>query len=186
MVTSGGRHTPQKEARGPEQRRETRDLYVDVEQDREPDRIVVERLRIVTPTSTPPRHMLRSTAAVLGGFVAVVALSLGTDQVLHVLEVYPPWGQPMHGAGLNLLALTYRIVYAVVGSYIAARFAPHGPMRHALALGVVGLVLSLVGAIVAITMVDLGPSWYPVALVLTALPCAWLGGALHRIWHADR
>lgn len=92
----------------------------------------------------------------------------------------------MYDAGLNLLALTYRIVYAVVGSYIAARFAPHAPMRHALALGVVGLVLSLVGAIVTIAMVDLGPSWYPVALVLTALPCAWLGGALQRIWHADR
>ena len=32
----------------------------------------------------------RSTGAVLAGFVAIVALSLGTDQVLHVLKVYPP------------------------------------------------------------------------------------------------
>jgi hypothetical protein len=108
-----------------------------------------------------------------------VALSLGTDQVLHGLAVYPPWGQPMHDPGLNLLALAYRSVYAVAGSYLAARLAPHDPMRHALALGLVGLVLSTAGALAAITA-DLGPSWFPVALVLTALPCAWLGGALYR------
>lgn len=139
----------------------------------------------MTRTSPHPRRLLRSTAAVLLGLVAVVVLSLGTDQVLHSLELYPPWGQPMHDTGLNLLALAYRIVYAVVGSYIAARFAPHTPMRHALALGVVGFALSVVGAITTIAMADLGPNWYPIALVLTALPCAWLGGVLHRAWHAE-
>jgi hypothetical protein len=137
----------------------------------------------MTTTSTHPRRLLRSAAAILLGFFAVVVLSLGTDQVLHVLNVYPPWGEPMRDPGLNLLALAYRCVYAVVGSYIAASFAPHSPMRHALALGFVGLALSLAGAIATIAMVDLGPKWYPIALVLTALPCAWLGGVLHRKRH---
>jgi hypothetical protein len=80
---------------------------------------------------------------------------------------------------LNLLALSYRTVYAVVGSYITARFAPYSPMGHALTGGVIGLVLSAAGAMAAISM-DLGPAWYPIALVVTALPCAWLGGALAR------
>jgi hypothetical protein len=26
---------------------------------------------------------------------------------------------------------------------------------------------------------DLGPAWYPIALAVTALPLAWLGGALY-------
>ena len=130
-------------------------------------------------TIAPPRRLLRSTGAVLFGFIAVVVLSLATDQVLHMLDVYPPWGQPMHDTGLVLLALSYRIVYAVAGSYIAARLAPRNPMRHAMALGVVGFVLSTAAAIATIPM-DLGPSWFPIALVLTALPCAWLGGAVHR------
>jgi hypothetical protein len=125
------------------------------------------------------RHIGRSTVAVLVGFVAVVVLSLGTDQVLHVLEVYPPWGQPMNDPELNLLALAYRCVYAVLGSYIAARLAPRNPMRHALILGAIGFVLSSLGAVAAIGA-DLGPMWYPVALVITALPCAWAGGALAR------
>jgi len=139
----------------------------------------------MTNTSTHPCRLLRSTAAVLLGLFAVVALSLGTDQVLHTLGVYPPWSQPMYDPGLNFLALAYRCVYAVVGSYIAARFAPRTSMRHAVALGIVGLVLSVAGAIVTITMVDVGPNWYPVALVLTALPCASLGGVLYRKWHAE-
>ncbi len=138
-----------------------------------------------TETSAHPRRRLRSTAAVFSGLVAVVALSLGTDQVLHVLDVYPPWGQPMNDTGDNLLALAYRSVYAVAGSYIAARLAPRNPMRHALILGVVGFVLSLAGAIATVPM-DLGPAWYPIGLVLTALPCAWLGGALDRLKHAGR
>jgi len=130
--------------------------------------------------SEQPRNLWRSTGAVLLGFVAVVVLSLGTDQVLHMLEVYPPWGQPMRDPGLNLLALAYRCVYGVLGSYIAARLAPRNPMRHALVLGVIGFVLSLAGALATIPM-DLGPAWYPIALVVTALPGAWLGGALHKL-----
>jgi len=128
-------------------------------------------------TGAHPRRLLRSTGAVLLGFISVVVLSLGTDQVLHVLQVYPLWGQPMFDPGLNLLALSYRIVYTIVGGYITARLAPQNPMRHALVLGAIGTVVGTAGAIATIPM-HLGPSWYPIALVLTAFPCAWLGGAL--------
>jgi ethanolamine transporter EutH len=132
-----------------------------------------------TSHGVQPRRLLRSMGAVFLGFITVVVLSLVTDQVLHVLQVYPPWGQPMFDPGLNLLALSYRIVYTIAGGYITARVAPQNPMRHALALGVVGTVMGTAGAIATIPM-HLGPSWYPLALVVTALPCAWLGGALHR------
>lgn len=121
---------------------------------------------------------LRSTGAVFSGLITVVVLSLGTDQVFHVLDVYPPWGAPMRNPGLCLLALSYRTLFGVAGSYIAARLAPRNPMRHAMVLGAIGFVLSLAGAIATIPM-DLGPAWYPVSLVVTALPGAWLGGILH-------
>jgi hypothetical protein len=106
------------------------------------------------------------------GFVAVFVLSLGTDQVLHVLKVYPPWDQPMREPGPVFLAFAYRIVYGVLGSYITASLAPYSPMRHVWIGGFIGLALSTVGAIVTIPM-DLGPTWYPIALVVTALPCAF-------------
>ncbi|HEX9608206.1 MAG TPA: hypothetical protein VF962_13330 [Gemmatimonadaceae bacterium] len=138
-----------------------------------------------TTRSGHPRRLGRSVAAVLLGFVAVFVLSLGTDQVLHVLQVYPPWGQTMFDPGLNLLALSYRIIYTVVGAYLTATLAPQNPMRHALALGVVGTIVGIIGAIATIPM-NLGPSWYPIAIVLTGLPCCWLGGVLYRARHPER
>ncbi len=139
----------------------------------------------MTPTSAHPHRLLRSAAAVFLGFITVVVLSLGTDQVLHLLQVYPPWGQTMYDPGLNLLALSYRIVYTVLGSYITASLAPHSPMRHVWVLGIIGFAGGTAGAIATIPM-HLGPAWYPIALALTALPCAWLGGVLHRVNQAER
>jgi hypothetical protein len=79
--------------------------------------------------------------------------------------------------GVNLLALSYRIIYTVLGSYIAARLAPSSPMLHAWVLGVIGFVIGTAGAIATIPM-HLGPAWYPIAIAATALPCAWRGGRL--------
>jgi hypothetical protein len=128
----------------------------------------------------PPRRILRSIGAVLAGFLVVVVLSLGTDLVLHAAGVFPPWDQRMSDA-LFLLATAYRILYAVAGSYVTARLAPHRPMKHALVGGAVGLVLSAVSAVATWNRPDLGPHWYPLALVATALPCAWAGGRLRAM-----
>jgi hypothetical protein len=128
---------------------------------------------------------LRSVAAIVVGFLAVVVLSLGIDQVLHILKVYPPWGDPMPQPGLNALALSYRIVFTIFGSYLAARLAPRNPMRHAMILGFIGLFFGTVGAVTTIPM-HLGPAWYPIAIAVTALPCAWIGGALYRSKQVDR
>lgn len=128
----------------------------------------------------PPRRIGRSIGAVFAGLIAVIVLSIGTDMALHAAGIFPALGQVMSDK-LLLLATAYRSIYAVAGSYIAARLAPARPMTHALALGVVGLVLSTVGAVVTWNKgPEFGPHWYPVALIVTAMPCAWLGGILHR------
>jgi hypothetical protein len=120
--------------------------------------------------------MARIVLAVFVGFIAVVVLSLGTDQILHVLQIYPPWGEPMYDTGLNTLALTYRTIYTLLGGFITARLAPRAPMRHVMVLALIGLAAGTAGAIVAITQADLGPSWYPIALAVTAYPATWIGG----------
>jgi hypothetical protein len=143
----------------------------------------------VTITTPAPRETHRrlfgSIAAILAGFIAVAVLSLATDQLLHMLEVYPPWGEPMYGTGLNLLALSYRVLYTVLGGYITASLAPHAPMRHVLVLGVLGLIAGSAGAIAAISTADLGPNWYPIAVALTGFPCVWLGGLLYGVTHPE-
>ena len=132
----------------------------------------------MTETAVPGRNLWKSTLAVLLSFVVVVPLSLGTDQVFHSLGVYPPWGQPMLDTGLLALALGYRVVYQVLGSYVTARFAPRNPMRHVWVGACIGLAVCIAGLVASITQ-KLGPNWYPIALALAVIPCAWLGGLLH-------
>ena len=122
--------------------------------------------------------MSRSIAAVVAGFVAVAGLSLATDEVFHVLQVYPPWGVTMTDPRLFVLALSYRIVFTVLGGWITARLAPQSPMRHVTGLAIIGLIGGAAGVAVAIGRSDLGPMWYPLAILLTAYPCTWLGGVL--------
>ena len=50
---------------------------------------------------------------------------------------------------------------------------------HALVLGLSGFVVSIVGAVVTWNKGPAyGPHWYPVALVILAIPTAWVGGKL--------
>jgi len=123
---------------------------------------------------------LRSIAAVVIGFFAVFILSLGTDQILHVLKIYPPWDQPLYDTGLLLLATGYRCLYTIFGSYLTARLAPRNPMRHLIVLGGIGLVMSLLGLAGAMVK-EMGPVWYPIALVVTTVPCIWLGGIFYKM-----
>ena len=124
---------------------------------------------------TTPANLPRSVGAVLAGWVVVVMLSLATDHLLQTAGVLPGWGQPVWSPRLNALALAYRCAFTGLGCHLAARLAPRHPMRHALALGVISGLLSLLGALTAIQN-RFGPAWYPLALAATALPCAWLGG----------
>ena len=133
---------------------------------------------MTTNPNPTPRRLGRSVVAIFLGFLTVLVLSLGTDQVLHVLNVYPPWGQPMHEPGLNILALAYRCIYTVVGGYITARLAPHAVMRHVLILASIGFVMGTLG-VVGTWNLNLGPRWYPIAIAVTGAPLTWLGGVLY-------
>jgi hypothetical protein len=126
------------------------------------------------------RRILQSIGAVLAGMVIGIVLTLGTDELLHIAGVFPPWGQSLVGFdGALLLATAYRAVYGVVGSYIIARLAPSRPMQHALIGGVIGFILSIVGAVATWNGgAAFGPHWYPIGLIVTALPSAWAGGKL--------
>ena len=117
------------------------------------------------------KNVFISIGAVLAGFLAIVILSVGTDTILEQAGVLPEGA--LFDTGLLLLALMYRSLYSVIGAYITARLAPNHPMRHALALGMLGIVVSALGTLAAR---DLGPAWYGLVLVLVSLPLAWLGG----------
>ena len=129
---------------------------------------------------TLPRRRGQSAIALASGLLVGVILSLGTDQIFHVLKIYPPWGQTMSD-GLFLLATAYRVVYTILGSYVAARLAPDRPMWHAMVLGVVGLVVSIAGAVATWnTQPPVGPHWYALLIAAISIPCAWIGGMIRE------
>ena len=128
----------------------------------------------------------RSIGVVLSGILVGVVITLATDQVLHEIGFYPPWGQPVSDGPL-VLATVYRIVYSIGTSYLIARLARSNPMKLVWIAGVIGLVANAAGAVATWNKGPaFGPHWYPVALVVTALPCAWLGGKLHLMQLATR
>lgn len=132
------------------------------------------------PASPPSRRIPRRIGAVLAGLLTVAILDTGIDVLLHATGVYPPWFQPM-ATPLWFLAIGYRMLDGVLGGYVAARLAPDRPMKHALALGVLGVVMSTAGVVATWNKgPEFGPKWYPLALVVIALPCALIGGKLRE------
>src|SRR5215831_3441074 len=91
---------------------------------------------------------------------------------------FHPWGESMSD-GLFVWATAYRVAFTVLGGYVTARLAPKQPMRHVQILGVVGLLAATAGAVATWNQgVAFGPKWYPILLIVTALPCVWVGGLL--------
>jgi hypothetical protein len=137
----------------------------------------------MSETERPRR--LQSVWAVLAGLLAVIFVTTVTDAALHATGVFPPFGQPMADA-LFMLATAYRVVYGVAGGYVAARLAPHGPVRHAVAVGVIGSLLGAAGAVATWERGPaFGPKWYSLAVIAIAVPSAWVGGIL-RAWQLRR
>jgi hypothetical protein len=137
----------------------------------------------MTANVAPSR--LRGAGAVAAGFVLTAVLSLATDVGMHALGVFPAWGEPMSG-GLFVWATIYRVAYTVVGGYVTATLAPVEPMSYVMILAGIGLLAATAGAVATWNAGPaLGPRWYPLLLVVTAVPCVWTGGML-RVGRARR
>jgi len=126
----------------------------------------------------------KSAGAVAAGVLFIIVVTTLVDIVLHAVGVFPPMNRPIDDP-LALLATSYRTVIGIVGAWLTARLAPAEPLKHALILGTVGVVLGLVG-LAATWNLGLGPRWYPVALVVLAIPQCWAGGKLYQLQSVRR
>jgi len=118
--------------------------------------------------------------AVIAGLLIAALLSMATDAILHATNVFPPVGEVMSD-GLFVLATAYRFAFQMLGGYLTAHIAPARPMKHVWILACIGQTLSLLGIVAWHAMSPAGgPLWYPLALVVTAIPSVWLGGYLHQ------
>jgi hypothetical protein len=117
--------------------------------------------------------------AVLAGVLTGIVVTTLIDFGLHVAAVFPPMNQPIDDA-LALLASSYRIVIGMGSARLTARLAPQDPMKHAIILGSLGAAVALAG-VLATWNLGLGPRWYPISLVILALPQSWAGARLFQL-----
>jgi hypothetical protein len=122
--------------------------------------------------------------AVIAGLLVIIIVTTVVDFLLHAVHVYPLGNQPINDA-LAVLATAYRVIISVAGAYLTATLAPDHPVRHAMILGCVGVVLGLVG-VVATWNLGLGPRWYSIALVVLAIPECWAGAKIWEMRAAKR
>jgi hypothetical protein len=123
--------------------------------------------------------MLRSAIAIVVGFVYIGALSFGADALLRGVlpDAFGPGGR-IDSTPVLLFMIAYVALFAVSGCYLAARIAPSHPMRHALFLGVLGLIVNVMGTV---SMWDTAPPWFHVVSLLLVMPYAYAGGRLREM-----
>lgn len=125
------------------------------------------------------KNMFKSIGAVLAGFIFIGITHTSIDAILESAGVLPK-GNLFVSTWLILFVIGYRAIFSLAGCYLTAWLAPNYQMRHSIALGVLGAVLSSIGAI---TMGNLGPAWYAWTLAVIAIPIGWLGGKLYSREH---
>jgi hypothetical protein len=122
--------------------------------------------------------MLRSVIAVVVGFIFIGLFSFGADFALRSLMpgYFSPDGR-VDNTSVLLLMMAYVMVFAVAGCYLTARLAPNKPMKHALILGLLGLIFNVLGTL---KMWDTAPAWFHILSLILVMPYAWLGGRLRE------
>ena len=131
----------------------------------------------VTKTSAlaSSNSAIRSVGAVLAGLVTVVAGSSAIDAILHATGIYP--AGPNMAASLYVVAVAYRSAIQIAGGWITGRLSPRNPRAHVAVLAGIGTVGAL-GGVAAATDGTLGPLWYPLMLLVLAIPTVVAGGRL--------
>jgi hypothetical protein len=137
---------------------------------------VIPRVRLSNNMKEPP--MKRLVLAIVVGFFTAAVLSALVDHIFHTTGFFPPYGQPFRETGPVVVAFTYRAVFVVFATFLAAVIARERAKRAVLILGSIGSFLWLVGAL---NMWDFAPAWYHLLGIGTGIPLAIAGGKLYEI-----
>ncbi|MEO8800836.1 MAG: hypothetical protein ABI551_23295 [Polyangiaceae bacterium] len=132
------------------------------------------------PSDRPPGISLlpaffRACFAILAGLIVIGLLSAMTDRLMVGIGFFPADGSTMSDSHFAI-AVVYRVLFQIGGCALAGRLAKSHPMRIALILATIGLVGTAASTLATWRRTDMGPHWYALALVLSALPCGYLGG----------
>jgi hypothetical protein len=125
--------------------------------------------------------ILRSALAVLAGLAVLTLTSFAIEWAVDplLMRLFPRALPTSSALNTNLYASLFMYFYTVLavvaGGYVTAWIARQSPVRHAIAMGVIELALTLWAMQAAVTNAPL-LNW--VIGIVTVVPAAWLGGLL--------
>ena len=122
--------------------------------------------------------MGRSILAVIAGYLVTAILVVVKFAAMTSLipGAAPKAGQlQFPSTGLQVVSLILDFASAILGGYVAAWIARRNQIQHALALGILMVLLGILSMSISRGS---EPVWYQIALIVISIPGALLGGML--------
>ena len=126
-------------------------------------------------------NLFKSVGVILLAFMINGLLSVVTDFILESIGVLPDPSLGLFETWAIVLVLFYRGVYTVFAGFIVAKLAPARPLMHALVLGAMGTLITLI-AVNSPAFSDKAPLWFGYVLATLTIPCIWLGVEIQKNW----
>ena len=121
---------------------------------------------------------VRSSFAIIAGFVTIFVLAIVTDIVLEKARAMRMETFSYNALWIFYLVVMCRLFYSVIGGYITAWLAPDKPVLHTTILGILTLIVTFLGTMA---------TWHSVShsfliiLIILPLPCTWIGGKIRSL-----
>lgn len=123
--------------------------------------------------------MLRSILAVIVGSITWMVTALGTDKLINTF--LPHWyndGGMIESIPILLFAMSYSLLFSVLGGYVTALIAQRSEIKHAFILGILQFVMAIMATIQFWNTVR---PWYHITFLVLLIPANLLGGYLRLI-----
>ena len=121
--------------------------------------------------------MARRILAIVVGFVVTGLLIVPTTKlVMWALPAAFDTSGGTHDTAILLLMHAYVALFATFGCWLAARLAPDHPLRHAMIVGVLGVLLNASNP----DIWTMYPLWSNVISLATPLLWGWIGGKIRE------
>jgi hypothetical protein len=122
-----------------------------------------------------------SIGVLLLAFVVNALLSVMTDFLLESIGVLPDPSKGLFETWAIVLVLFYRGMYTIFTGFIIAKLAPSRAVLHALILGFIGAVITIL-AVSNPSFAEKAPLWFGYTLAAITIPCMWLGVKIQGNW----
>jgi len=125
--------------------------------------------------------MTRSVLAVLAGIATLTIVSFAIEAAVNAsLRYFFPIAFPNPAAldasiPVKVFMTIYTLLSIAVGGYVTARIAPRFPLRHAVIMGAIELLMTIG---VMFELSGLLPVWGWIANMACIVPAAWWGAKL--------